>query len=91
MPLEHDFYLVLFRGKSNAPKFAGRRFMLVDWYVANRKPLLMRSVVGWYSMPKVGWTLTKRMKLMLKPHQQKRIGINYKELVFCAVAVSNTK
>ncbi len=33
MPLEHDFYLALVRGKSTAPKFAGRRFMLVDWYL----------------------------------------------------------
>jgi hypothetical protein len=32
-PLDHDFYLALVRGKSTAPEFAGRRFILVDWYL----------------------------------------------------------
>ena len=32
-PLVHDFYLALVRDKSTAPELAGRRFILVDWYL----------------------------------------------------------
>jgi hypothetical protein len=32
-PLDHDRYVALVRGKDTAQEFAGRRFILVDWYL----------------------------------------------------------
>ncbi len=32
-PLPHDRYVALARGEVAAPEFAGRRFILVDWYL----------------------------------------------------------
>jgi hypothetical protein len=33
VPLDHDRYVALVRRQASAPEFAGRRFILVDWYL----------------------------------------------------------
>ena len=48
-PLAHDRYIALIRNETAVPKFAGRRFILVDWYL---------RIVGGHALDVVNETCT---------------------------------
>ena len=94
-PLEHDFYLALVRGKSTAPEFAGRRFMLVDWYlrlVCCQPETVVNETCSWLVFDAEGrldFNADHEVDVETAPTEAHWAQL--KELVFGAVAVSNTK
>ncbi|GAC06228.1 hypothetical protein [Paraglaciecola chathamensis] len=49
-PFDHDDYVALVRGKDTAQEFAGRRFVLVDWYlrlVAGQPEAVVNETCSW--------------------------------------------
>ena len=94
-PLEHDFYLALVRGKSTAPEFAGRRFMLVDWYlrlVCCQPETVVNETCSWLVFDAKGrldFNAAHEIDVVTAPTEAHRAQL--KELVFGAVTVSNTK
>jgi hypothetical protein len=49
-PLEHDRYVALVHGEANASEFAGRRFILIDWYlrlVDGRRQAVVNETCSW--------------------------------------------
>ncbi|MEO6321375.1 MAG: hypothetical protein ABIR56_11900 [Polaromonas sp.] len=49
-PLAHERYVALARRQATAPEFAGRRFILVDWYmrlVDNRPQAVVGETCNW--------------------------------------------
>ena len=94
-PLEHDYYLALVRGKSTAPEFAGRRFMLVDWYlrlVCCQPETVVNENCSWLvfdAQGRLDFNAAHEIDVETLPteaHWQQ-----LKELVFGAVAVSDSK
>lgn len=94
-PLEHDYYLALVRGKSTAPEFAGRRFMLVDWYlrlVCCQPETVVNENCSWLvfdAQGRLDFNAAHEIDVETAPTEAHREQL--KELVFGAVTVSNTK
>ena len=95
MPLEHDLYLALVRGKSTAPEFAGRRFILVDWYlrlVCCQPETVVNETCSWLVFDAEGrldFNAEHEIDVETAPTEAHREQL--KELLFGAVAVINTK
>lgn len=95
MPLEHACYLALVRGKSTAQEFAGRRFILVDWYlrlVCCQPETVVNETCSWLVFNAEGrldFNTAHEIDVETAPTEAQREQL--KELVFGAVAVSNTK
>ncbi|MGO4894355.1 hypothetical protein [Flavobacterium sp. W21_SRS_FM6] len=95
MPLEHDLYLALVRGKSTAPEFAGRRFILVDWYlrlVCCQPETVVNETCSWLVFDAEGrldFNAAHEIDVETAPTEAHREQL--KELLFGAVAVINTK
>lgn len=55
-PLAHDRCVALARNETVLPEFAGRRFILVDWYLrivgGQAQDVVNETAPGWYSMRK---------------------------------------
>jgi hypothetical protein len=95
MPLEHDLYLALVRGKSTAPEFAGRRFILVDWYlrlVCCQPETVVNETCSWLVFDAEGrlnFNAAHEIDVETAPTEAHREQL--KELLFGSLAFSNTK
>ena len=94
-PLARDYYLALVRGKSTAPEFASRRFMLVDLYlrlVCCQPETVVNETCSWLvfdAQGRLDFKAVHEIDLETALTLAHRAQLN--ELVFGAVAVSNTK
>ncbi|MFT6951935.1 MAG: hypothetical protein ACJAUL_003091 [Paraglaciecola sp.] len=95
IPLEYDVYLALVRGKSSAQQFAGRRFMLVDWYlrlVCCQPETVVNETCSWLVFDAEGrLDFNAAHEIDVETAPTEAHWAKLKELVFGAVAVSNTK
>ncbi|GAC35233.1 hypothetical protein [Paraglaciecola polaris] len=94
-PLEHEHYLALVRGKSTAQEYAGRRFTLVDWYVRlvrGQPEAVVNETYSWLvfdAQGRLDFNAAHEIDAETAPTEAHWAQL--KELVFGAVAVSNTK
>lgn len=57
-PLAHDRYVALARNEIAGPEFAGRRFILVDWYlriVGGQAQDVVNETCAWLVFDAQGW------------------------------------
>jgi len=94
-PLDHNDYVALVRGKDTAQEFAGRRFILVDWYlrlVSGHPEAVVNETCCWLVFDVQGaldLNAAHEINVVTAPTEAHRAQL--KELVFGAVTVSNTK
>ena len=58
LPLAHERYVALARGEAAAGKFAGRRFILVDWYLrldCGQADAVVNETCSWLVFDAQGW------------------------------------
>ena len=93
--LKHDSYLELVRGKSTAPEFAGRRFMLVDWYLrlaCGQPEIVVNETCSWLVFDAEGrldFNAAHEIDAETAPTETHCTQL--KELVFGTIAVSNCR
>ena len=58
LPLAHERYVALARGEAPATEFAGRRFILVDWYLrvdCGKADAVVNETCSWLVFDAQGW------------------------------------
>jgi len=94
-PLAHDYYLALVRGKSTAPEFASRCFILVDWYlrlVCCQPETVVNETCSWLvfdAQGRVDFNAAHEIDVETLPTEAHWAQL--KELVFGAAVVSDSK